>query len=101
MNFLKGFLGGLVFSVLMIIILIPLCSEGMSLTEAFASLTDHPTKIVSIAQMVFGISCVFGLVVQFISWLGRRNKERTETDRLMREYLEKKLREDIEKDKEK
>lgn len=100
MNFLKGFLGGLVFSVLLIIILVPLFSEGMSLTEAFASLTDYPAKLVSIAQIVFVISCVFGLVFQLISWAGRRNKERTETDRLMREYLEKKLREETEKKQE-
>lgn len=100
MNFLKGFLGGLVFSVLLIIILVPLFSEGMSLTEAFASLTDRPIKIWTIVKMVFVISCVFGLVFQFLSWIGRRNKERTETDRLMREYLEKKLREEAEKKQE-
>ena len=34
-----------------------------------------------------------------IAWASRRNKEKTETDRLMREYLEKKLKEDLEKDK--
>lgn len=100
MNFLKGFLGGLVFSVLLIIIIVPLFSEGMSLTEALASLTDHPIKIWTIVKMVFVISCVFGLVFQFLSWIGRRNKERTETDRLMREYLEKKLREEAEKKQE-
>lgn len=95
MNFLKGFLGGVVFSLLMIV-LIPLFSEGMSPTEVFTRLTDHPAKLVSIVQIVFVISCVFGLVFQFISWAGRKNKERTETDRLMREYLEKKLREENE-----
>lgn len=96
MNFLKGFLGGLVFSVLMIV-LIPLFSEGMSPTEVFMRLTNHPAKIWTIVQMVFIISCVFGLVFQFLSWIGRRNKERTETCRLMREYIEKKLREEAEK----
>lgn len=100
MNFLKGFLGGLIFSVLLIIILVPLFSEGMSLTEAFASLTDHPIKIWTIVKMVFVISSVFGLVFQFLSWIGRRNKERAETDRLMREYLEKKLQEEAEKKQE-
>lgn len=98
MNFLKGFLGGVVFSLLMIV-LIPLFSEGMPPTEVFTRLTDHPTKLVSIVQIVFVISCVFGLVVQLISWAGRRNKERTETDRLMREYLEKKLKDDRENEK--
>lgn len=95
MNFLKGFLGGIVFSVLLII-LVPLFAEGMPPTEVVARLTDRPYKLISIARIVFVISCIFGLVFQFVSWVGRRNKERTETDRLMREYLEKKLREENE-----
>lgn len=96
MNFLKGFLGGIVFSVF-VIILVPLFSEGMYPTEVITRLTDSPYKLIGIARMVFVISCVFGLVFQFLSWIGRRNKERTETDRLMRKYLEQKLREEVEK----
>lgn len=99
MNFLKGFLGGIVFSVL-VIILVPLFAEGMPPTEVVARLTDRPYKLIGVARMVFVISCVFGLVFQFLSWIGRRNKERTETDRLMREYLEQKLREEAEKKQE-
>lgn len=93
MNFLKGFLGGVIFS-LILIILVPFFAEGMPPTEVIARLTDRPYKLISIARIVFVISCIFGLVFQFVSWVGRRNKERTETDRLMREYLEKKLREE-------
>lgn len=95
MNFLKGFLGGVIFS-LILIILVPFFAEGMPPTEVIARLTDHPYKLISIAQIVFVISCIFGLVVHFFAWVGRKNKERTETDRLMREYLEKKLREENE-----
>ena len=91
MNFLKGFLGGVIFS-LILIILVPFFAEGMPPTEVIARLTDHPYKLISIAQIVFVISCMF----QFVAWVGRKNKERTETDRLMREYLEKKLREENE-----
>ena len=95
MNFLKGFLGGVIFS-LILIILVPFFAEGMPPTEVIARLTDHPYQLISIAQIVFVISCILGLVVQFVAWVGRKNKERTETDRLMREYLEKKLREENE-----
>ena len=40
---------------------------------------------------------VFGCVASFFSWIGRRNREREETDALMREYLKKKLLEENEK----
>ena len=49
--------------------------------------------------MVVVRGLVFGGFFALIAWASRRNKERTETDRLMREYLEKKLKEDLEKDK--
>ena len=97
MNFLKGFLGGVVFFIL-IIVSVPLLSEGMPPTEVFERLTKHSEDIPGIAQMVFMCGIVFGLMNQLICWLKRRNTERTETDRLMREYLERKLMEDIEKD---
>ena len=94
----KAFLGGIVFAFLMCI-LIPLFAEGMSPTETISRLTDHPIKLVGILQMVLGCGLVFGGFFALIAWASRRNKERTETDRLMREYLEKKLKEDLEKDK--
>lgn len=95
MNFLKGFLGGIVL-VTLTILLVPLFAEGMPPTEVIVRLTDHPTKIAAVAQIAFVVGCVFGLAFQLASWLGRRNRERTETDRLMREYLEKKLKEENE-----
>lgn len=93
MNFLKGFLGGVIFTVLMII-LVPLFSEGTPPTEVFSRLTSSNYKILTLVQIVFIVGCVFGLFVQIISWASRRNKERAETDKLMREYFEKKLREE-------
>ena len=42
---------------------------------------------------------MFGGFFALITWASRRNKERTETDRLMREYLEKKLKEEAENGK--
>ena len=95
----KGFLLGAVFAILLIIILVPLFAEGMSPVETISKLTDHPLKLVSLLQMVVVCGLVFGGFFALIAWASRRNKERTETDRLMREYLEKKLKEDLEKDK--
>ena len=95
----KAFLGGALFATLMII-LIPLFSEGMSPIETISKLTDNPLKLVSLLQIVVVCGLVFGGFFALIAWASRRNKERTETDRLMREYLEKKLKEDLEKEKE-
>ena len=94
----KAFLGGTVFAILMFI-LVPLFAEGMSPVETISKLTDHPLKLVSLLQMVVVCGLVFGGFFALIAWASRRNKERTETDRLMREYLEKKLKEDLGKDK--
>ena len=94
----KAFLGGIVSAILMLILL-PLFAEGMSPVETISRLTDHPSKLVSLLQMVVVCGLVFGGFFALIAWASRRNKERTETDRLMREHLEKKLKEDLEKDK--
>ena len=91
----KGFLLGAVFAILLIIILVPLVAEGMSPAEAISKITDHPLKLVSLLQMVVGCGLVCGLLFAFIAWVSSRNKERVETDRLMREYLEKKLKEEV------
>ena len=96
--FRKAFLGGTVFAILMFI-LVPLFAEGMSPVETISKLTDHPLKLVSLLQMAVVCGLVFGGFFALISWASRRNKERTETDRLMREYLEKKLKEDSENGK--
>lgn len=93
MNFLKGFLGGVILAILLII-LFPLFLEGTPPTKVFSLLTNSSYKILSLLQIVFVVGCVFGLFFQIISWASRRNKERTETDKLMREYFEKKLREE-------
>ena len=95
----KAFLGGIVFAILMIIILVPLLAEGMSPVETISKLTDHPSKLVSLLKIVVVCGLVFGGFFALIAWASRRNKERTETDRLMREYLEKKLKEDAENGK--
>ena len=94
----KAFLGGAVFAALMCI-LVPFFAEGMSPVETISKLTDHPLKLVSLLQIVVVCGLVFGGFFALIAWASRRNKERTETDRLMREYLKKKLKEDLEKDK--
>ena len=95
----KAFLGGAVFAILMLFILVPLFAEGMSPVETISKLTDHPLKLLSFLQIVVVCGLVFGGFFALIAWASRRNKERTETDRLMREYLEKKLKEDAENGK--
>lgn len=71
----------------------------MSPVETISKLTDNPLKLASLLQIVVVCGFVFGGFFALIAWSSRRNKEKTETDRLMREYLEKKLKEDLEKDK--
>lgn len=94
----KAFLGGVVFALLMCI-LIPLFAEGISPVETISRLTGHPIKVVGILQIVLVCGLVFGGFFALIAWASRRGKERTETDRLLREYLEKKLKEDLDSDK--
>ena len=94
----KAFLGGIVFAILMIL-LVPLFAEGMSPIETISKLTDHPLKLVSLLQIVVVSGLAFGGIFALIAWASRKNKEKTETDRLMREYLEKKLKEDLQNEK--
>lgn len=77
--FWKAFLGGVVGAALLFI-LIPLFVEGMSPSVAIAKMTNSPLKLFSL-----------------FAWIGRRKREREETDELMREYLKKKLQEENEK----
>lgn len=90
----KAFLSGVVFAILLIV-LVPLFAEGMS--PGVARLTNNPLKMVSVLQIMCITGLVFGCVASFFSWIGRRNREREETDDLMREYLKKKLQEENEK----
>ncbi|MEX5266090.1 hypothetical protein RF640_18950, partial [Kocuria sp. CPCC 205231] len=92
----KAFLSGVVFAILLIV-LVPLFAEGMSPGDTITRLTSSPLKIVSILQIMCITGLVFGCVASFFSWIGRRNREREETDALMREYLKKKLLEENEK----
>lgn len=92
----KAFLSGVVFAILLIV-LVPLFAEGMLPGVAIARLTNNPLKMVSVLQIMCITGLVFGCVASFFSWIGRRNREREETDDLMREYLKKKLQEENEK----
>lgn len=92
----KAFLSGVVFAILLIIF-VPLFAEGMSPGDTIARLTNSHLKMVSILQIMCITGLVFGCVVSLFSWIGRRNREREETDELMREYLKKKLLEENEK----
>lgn len=92
----KAFLSGVVFAILLIV-LVPLFAEGMSPSVAIARLTNNPLKMVSVLHIMCITGLVFGCVASFFSWIGRRNREREETDDLMREYLKKKLQEENEK----
>ena len=92
----KAFLSGVVFAILLIV-LVPLFAEGMSPGVAIARLTNNPLKMVSVLQIMCITGLVFGCVASFFSWIGRRNREREETDDLMREYLKNKLQEENEK----
>ena len=94
----KAFLVGIVFAILMFL-LIPLFAEGMSPIETISKLTDHPLKLVSLLQIVVVCGLAFGGIFALIACASRKNKEKTETDRLMREYLEKKLKEDLQNEK--
>ena len=77
----KAFLSGVVFAILLIV-LVPLFAEGMSPGDTITRLTSSPLKIVSILQIMCITGLVFGCVASFFSWIGRRNREREETDAL-------------------
>lgn len=80
-----------------LLILIPLFAEGMSPSVAIAKMTNSPLKIISILETISIVGLVFGCVFSRFAWIGRRKREREETDELMREYLRKKLQEENDK----
>lgn len=94
--FTKGLLGGILFFITTtIIFLFVMHSQGEPIERL--KLSD-PKVLMFIAEGAIGCGLLFGFLASIFSWLGKRNKERTETDRLMREYLEKKLKEEKDKD---
>lgn len=96
MNFLKGFLGGVVFAIALLVLIPMFVGEHVDYT-IYTNLNS--AKLLVFAEMILGCGVAFGLLFQFLAWIGRRNRERQETDRLMREYLEKKLREEANNEK--
>ena len=81
---LQRILGGAVCAALLFI-LIPLFAEGMSPSVAIAKMTNSPLKIISILETISIVGLVFGCVFSLFAWIGRRKREREETDELMRE----------------
>lgn len=94
--FLKMFLVGVVFALIMFI-LIPCLVEGVSPGYAIAKMTNNSLKVMNIIQVSVVCGIIWGGVFSLISWAVRRNREKKETDDLMREYLKKKLQEENEK----
>lgn len=64
---------------------------------AIAKMTNSSLKIISILETISIVGLVFGRVFSLFAWIGRRKREREETDELMREYLRKKLQEENDK----
>lgn len=94
--FWKAFLGGAVFAALLFV-LVPFFVEGMSPSVAIAKMTNSPLKTISLLETIGITGLIFGCVFSLFSWIGRRKREREETDELMREYLRKKLQEENDK----
>ncbi len=94
--FWKAFLGGVVCAALLLL-LIPLFVEGMSPSVAIVKMTNSPLKLISFIETIGITGLIFGCAFGLFAWIGRRKREREETDALMREYLKKKLQEENEK----
>mgnify|MGYP000224754897 CR=1 FL=1 len=94
--FWKAFLIGVVFAILLLV-LVPFFVEGISPSVAIAKMTNSPLKIVSLVETIGITGLILGCVFSLFAWIGRRKREREETDELMREYLKKKLQEESEK----
>ena len=94
--FWKAFLGGAVCAIL-VFIFVPFFAGGMSPSIAIAKMTNSPLKIISLIETIGISGVIFGYVFSLFAWIGRRKREREETDELMREYLKKKLQEENEK----
>lgn len=89
---MKGFLGGVVLAVLCLL-LVPIMG-GLSPSVAIGKMTSSSLKIFSLLQTVVVVGLIFGCVASLFAWVGKRKREREETDELMREYLRKKLQEE-------
>lgn len=94
--FWKAFLIGVAF-VTLLLVLIPLFVEGMSPSVAITKMTNSPLKLISMIEIIVIIGLIFGCAFGLLAWIGRRKREREETDALMREYFRKKLQEENEK----
>lgn len=94
--FASGFIGGIILAAA-VIVLLPMLADNMSPVEAITRMTDKPHKLAVFAEMILGCGFIFGLLFQFLVWIGRKNKQNDETNELLREYLEKKLREEDDK----
>ena len=94
--FWKAFLGGAVCAIL-VFIFVPFFAEGMSPSIAIAKMTNSPLKIISLIETIGISGMIFGCMFSLFAWIGRRKREREETDELMREYLKKKLQEENDK----
>ncbi len=94
--FWKAFLGGSVWAILLFIF-VPFFVEGISPSIAIAKMTNSPLKIISLVESIGISGVIFGCAFSLFAWIGRRKREREETDELMREYLKKKLQEENEK----
>lgn len=94
--FWKAFLGGVVLAALLLV-LVPFFVEGISPSVAIAKMTNSPLKTISLLETIGITGLIFGGVFSLFAWIGRRKREREETDELMREYLRKKLQEENDK----
>lgn len=94
--FVSGFIGGIILAAA-VIVLVPMLAEDMSPVEAIARMTNKPHNLALFAEMFLGSGFIFGLLFQFLAWIGRKNKQNDETNELMREYLKKKLQEENDK----
>ena len=91
--FWKSFLIGVVFAILLLV-LVPFFVEGMSPSVVIAKMTNSPLKFISLIETIEISGMIFGCMLSLFAWIGRRKREREETDELMREYLKNKLQEE-------
>ena len=83
--FWSAFIGGIVFAFIMIFIM----GGGKMLGD--------PTGLALVFEMCLGCGIAFGCIFGLMSWIAKRNQKINEKDDLndlMRQYLEKKLREE-------
>lgn len=92
----KGFTVGIIFAVILLV-LIPYFAEGISPTVVISKMIGKPRKMVLLGEIILISGIIVGLFFQFFAWIGRKNKQKDETNRFMREYLEMKLKEENDK----